>query len=882
MNEPMPDTGGAGADIHGTVEPERTPAAVGNTLVRSTRAAAAVVLCAFAALAVAYNMSVPPFEGADESTHYFYAKHVYCTGTLPVQQADAEQRGLWEQEGSQPPLYYALVHGLVGLEWLEPDLDTFREQRTPCAYSDESLTYNHQNSMGRPAVVGNENRFIDSAVHQAQGYAAAVHFIRFTSTFLGLLTLLALWSIFTSAFAARRWLAVAALALVALNPQFIHLSSTVSNDNAMNALAAVSLALLLRVIDVDGNAGRTRLARRRDAAALALAVGLAPLAKITGLVLAAFVVATLLWKAWRLRDAGALDDADADAARADARHLVATAAAVVLACLVLAGWWYVRNIRLYGSLTGLNIMLPPELRRDLNVARFFRGLPAELYGLWLSSWGIFGWFTVLLPTWVYRLIDAAALAAMAGGILSWRRRRDLRPVTPSPALGEGSARTTRWGLGAAANLNFLLVWWLLAFAALLRWMLIAKGAHGRLLFPAIAAPAVLLVLGWRALAPAKRVGDAALAAIVAVVMAALSVGALVGAIRPAYAMPRSIPPDGLPSDAVPIGVVFDGMFELAAMRAPSRAVEGTDIDVTLYWRIGENATAHDGSDRARDGYVALRWDQEVAAAEPPWAMNTVSSPPDLSYPGRGNAPFATLDRAADLVIEDVRTIRVPALATPPDWDGYRPSTLARLVVDIYDMHAQESWPSAPAVDGGPDAAFVDVALDASEPRPRRGERLAEAPGGPSARFGDAIALDVRAFDRAGAGAPQRPALPLKLGAPAPAVSGTLELAWRALAAPGEDLQMFLHVRRADGSPPVTLDGPPSRNARYPTSHWRMGDRIPSRITWMWPTPIRTGDRLTVLVGLYRLAPGTPRLPAVDARGKRYPDDAVNVAEITVR
>ncbi|MFN8423248.1 MAG: hypothetical protein U0470_07560 [Anaerolineae bacterium] len=74
-----------------------------------------------------------------------------------------------------------------------------------------------------------------------------------------------------------------------------------SNDNAMNAAAAVALALLLRVLDDD------RPPRRRDTAALAIAVGVAPLAKITGVSLAAFVVATLLWTAWRRRAAGAND-----------------------------------------------------------------------------------------------------------------------------------------------------------------------------------------------------------------------------------------------------------------------------------------------------------------------------------------------------------------------------------------------------------------------------------------------------------------------------------------------------------------------------------------------------------------------------------------------
>ena len=51
----------------------------------ATAAAGVAIVTAALALALAYNVVVPPFEGADESTHYFYAKHIYCTGTLPVQ-----------------------------------------------------------------------------------------------------------------------------------------------------------------------------------------------------------------------------------------------------------------------------------------------------------------------------------------------------------------------------------------------------------------------------------------------------------------------------------------------------------------------------------------------------------------------------------------------------------------------------------------------------------------------------------------------------------------------------------------------------------------------------------------------------------------------------
>ncbi|MFN8423250.1 MAG: hypothetical protein U0470_07570 [Anaerolineae bacterium] len=325
---------------------------------------------------------------------------------------------------------------------------------------------------------------------------------------------------------------------------------------------------------------------------------------------------------------------------------------------------------------------------------------------------------------------------------------------------------------------------------------------------------------------------------------------------------------------MPIGVVFDGAVELVAMTAPRRAVEGAAVDVTLYWRVGATAGA------SRDGFVALRWDQEAASAKAPdFGRTTSSSPPD-SASGRGNAPFASLAGTAGLVADE-RTVRAPTLATGRrGFDGYRPSTLACLVVDVSTTCARASWPAAPAAVGGPANAAVDVAIDAAARQPRRAEAL--APRTAAARFGDAVALDVREWPAEGP--PRYPTLPLALPsrvAP-PGFLAFVALVWRALAAPAEDLQMFVHLAGPRDAEPIPLDGPPAADGRYPTGWWRPGDRVPVRLEVPRPAAARAGDRYTLRLGLYRLAPGTPRLPAVDAAGHRWPDDAVTVAEITVR
>ncbi len=293
-----------------------------------------VLLTAYFLLAVAFGLVVPIFENPDETTHFFMAQHIANTGQLPVQPADVDQRGPWEQQGSQPPLYYYLAAPLARLAGSN--------------LAAEDLWYNDQNTMGMPTLVGNENRFIhDPAVEgwPWRDHVLAVHLLRLLATLMGALTVLGVWYLARGVFPDRPALGLAATALVALNPQFLAVHAAVSNDPAVILLATAALALTLRVVR-GGDDTVTVIA-------LALVAGLAPLAKLSGLAVTGFVVLTLAGVAWRRRDW---------------RWLVRTAGPVLLAAALLSGWWYVRNYTLYGDVTGLNRMHPGGTRRHESLA----------------------------------------------------------------------------------------------------------------------------------------------------------------------------------------------------------------------------------------------------------------------------------------------------------------------------------------------------------------------------------------------------------------------------------------------------------------------------------------------------------------------------------
>src|SRR3954471_22954591 len=65
----------------------------------------------FVALGIIYSLVTPVFEASDEIDHYPVVQHIATTGQLPIQHPGVET--LWHQEGSQPPLFYALSAALT-------------------------------------------------------------------------------------------------------------------------------------------------------------------------------------------------------------------------------------------------------------------------------------------------------------------------------------------------------------------------------------------------------------------------------------------------------------------------------------------------------------------------------------------------------------------------------------------------------------------------------------------------------------------------------------------------------------------------------------------------------------------------------------------------
>ena len=364
---------------------------------------ALLITCLFVVLGIIYSVTSPLFEPSDEHNHYPFVQHLATGGGLPVQRAG--EKTLWGQEGSQPPLYYAVSALLTA------GIDT----------SDMAslMVRNPHGQSGVPGTPDNANMFIHAAreAFPWRGTALAVHLVRLLSVLMGVGTILCTYTLALSLFPDRPAIAAGAMAINAFIPMFIFISASVNNDNLVIFLSSLSLVLLVRAMQ--------REATPRLLLGLGGVIGLACLSKLSALGLLPLACLAL-----------ALAELTRD--RTDRKSVARWAgqcALVIVPAAIIAGWWYVRNWQLYGDPLGMNAMVAVAGGRPPLGA--LSDLLGEFRGFRYSFWGVLGGFNILLrPAWVYVLLDLLSLAALVGLVAwVWRTLRRRRTCTVGGAVG---------------------------------------------------------------------------------------------------------------------------------------------------------------------------------------------------------------------------------------------------------------------------------------------------------------------------------------------------------------------------------------------------------------------------------------------------------------
>lgn len=404
-----------------------------------------VVLIVFVALGLAYGMATPIFEKPDEQWHLAYIKRLVDGlgyPTAPINLSD----DVPAQESSQPPLYYTVAAWAVSM--FAPDFSDLsaRLTRNP-AFPFEA----------RDAQNDNKNFFVHTMLDAFPyvGTARAVQVARWIALLFGALTVYATYRLALEIFPSERWTALLAAAFVAFLPQFIFISSAVSNDSAAAAWCAVVLWITVRIM-------RQGFTWRR-VAVLGVTLALAALSKISALGLWPLVLLTLLLFKTERQPRFTV-------------RLGWTVAAGLIA-LVLTGPWLLRTAVVFGDVLGTSTHLAMSWARAEALPLFdaVSLIPGALNSWWLA----FGWGNITAPGWIYWVLDAVLLAGLLGAGYWWVKARD--------------QRVPRWSLVVLA------LWVIIVVAAFVRWIQLLDAALGRLLFPAISAVAVLAALGWRTL-----------------------------------------------------------------------------------------------------------------------------------------------------------------------------------------------------------------------------------------------------------------------------------------------------------------------------------------------------------------------------------------------
>lgn len=772
-----------------------------------------IILAAYLLLGVTYSSVAPIFEASDELWHYPLVQWLSNGNPLPVQ--DPDNVGPWKQEASQPPLYYALVG------WATSWIDT--------GDMNDVLRPNPHVNNGVITPDGNINLVVHDPAREAfpwRGTVLAVHLARLLSVLMGAATVWLTYRIALELFPPARggdrggaWFALSAAAVVAFTPMFLFISGAVNNDNLAMLLCTLALLLIvkrLRAPEEPATLG-FRIGRWVP---LGVVLGLATLSKTSAIALLPIAALTVSVVAWKRRSWP---------------ELIAGALGTAVPLLLIAGWWYLRNIQLYGDVTGLNAFIEVLGRREAPAS--LAQLWGERWGFMLSYWGLFGGVNVPMDDWVYHLLNALAWLALTGAVaylISSTAKWFREDPGPPPSLCSGQALSLSKGqprrdFGRALSgylqermpLFAVGLFGVLVVAALTQWATVTWSSQGRLVFSAIAVWSIFLVLGLTGLLPdsAGRCAGAALG----VFLFTIAAIAPFATISPAYARPDPVtPPDTLD---VPLDVTFGGRIRLLGADVESDSARpGGSMEIILYWQ------ASAPMDRDYSTFVHLLDENEIVVAQR-----------DM-FPGQGLWPTSQMN--VGHVIASRYVLNIPKTA-------YAPSALI-WEVGVYDR----STPGEPRLSvssGGDNVRFGSIAL---APRP------GDVPNPAAINLGNQVELIGYDMDR-------------RVAAPGETVR--LTLYWRARSRMSIDYTAFTHILE----PPETLWAQHDKQPAPPTSTWVAG-QVVSDTYELTIEPDTPPGVYEVEVGVYNLrSPAFDRLRVLTDDG-RITENYILLSKVRVR
>lgn len=742
---------------------------------RRERLIVALMLVGYVLLALAFSLG-PIFEGPDEIEHYRFIRALVQTRALP------DPRTQERAQYHQAPLYYLLA---APLALLNDDSDF--------TAIDGRINPFYPYQLGIPGN-DNKNLYIHTRAEDfpfaASGTARAIHLIRLLSIVLGACTVLISTRIFRLLCPDRPDRRLVALAIVAFTPQFLYLSGTINNDNLLYLLTTLTLFLLLRQRREGLTVG--------NAIVLGVVLGAALLTKVNAafLVFSVGLALGLDRRSWRY---------------------VPIMLTVIVA---IAGWWYVRNLILYGDLTAVRVLL--ETWKTETIRSGALALDVGLSRLpyaYQTYWARFGQGAVPVAQPIYVFFDGLTIISALGVAIWWGRHLP-HPLTPSPLRRErepadrnsplqlsGEGPGVRPGVRPGEVL-LLLVFGLSWLGALIYYASTAwSGNQGRYLLPGIAAWGALISLGLDQWMPRRLRAPVALSFIL--ILATIAAIAVFGYFLPSY---RASAVAGVPERG--LSLQYGDVAQLVGMSpAMPKARPGDLMRITLYWRALRPAQT------SLLTYVHSA-DSDVVKRD--------------SLPGTGN--LVSTDWQPGQTWEEHYVVVIPPDATPQN--------VYPLLAGLYDPVAAQNLP-ATSSDGKPvDPLIGQIAINGPA-----------QPFTPVYKFGENIGLAQPQLRRDG----DRLQVCMR---------------WLSLSPVSSDYQVFVHVLLNDKPAPYAQADFQPKNGRYPTGAWSPGEAVDDCATLDARGLPASGWR--VALGLYDLQ-SQQRLVVYDANGNALADNRVVVA-----
>ena len=333
-----------------------------NTINRKDIVILVTLAILFVCLGLLYCFETPLWVPPDEERHFAYCEYIAQHKRLPALIPD--DAGVKITESSHPPLYY-----MLGALLCRPDGASIHE----------NITVN--DNPGFVEIVSCE-----TGANAVDSIARSAYAIRILSLLMSLVTVICTYLLTRKIFQDSSLPALLAAVFVAANPQFLHVSASVSNETLSSMLAALLILLLVEYL-------RATAITWKHNATIGILLGCCLLTKISTLIYIPITYAVIVY-----------------AHRHRPTVMLRSAMIIAATLFAVSGWWYLRNWIIYDDPVfskALTSVLPFTIRyAPFSPASALQ----ELKTLFVSFFGFFG--ALQVPLAAGHLLIYATIAGM--------------------------------------------------------------------------------------------------------------------------------------------------------------------------------------------------------------------------------------------------------------------------------------------------------------------------------------------------------------------------------------------------------------------------------------------------------------------------------------